>query len=178
MRRQANTNQNRGATDQRANSMTKQLTSSENMETIFEEGGTCPECKKGIMEFPKVENCSCHINPPCSRCLDNRLTCDECGFEEPESEPLPPPSQSQLDAWDKEREKWEESRRRGHTFEDGGRIFNMSHDGSSGSTMVWTGQYEGDVTAEKIFEYLGDGTFGHRGPSLFNGKFTYTKITD
>lgn len=67
---------------------------------------------------------------------------------------------------------------RGHTFPHGGRVFNINHDGSSGSTMVFTGQYEGEVTAADIFAYLGDGTFGHRGPSLGNGRFTYTKITD
>ncbi|MDR3582522.1 MAG: hypothetical protein P4L67_04585 [Candidatus Pacebacteria bacterium] len=44
--------------------------------------------------------------------------------------------------------------------------------------MVYRGRYEGNVTAKDIIEALGDGSFGHRGPILRNGHFTYTKITD
>lgn len=44
--------------------------------------------------------------------------------------------------------------------------------------MVWTGEYEGPVTAKEIIDYFGDGTFGHRGPYLFGNRFEYTKITD
>jgi hypothetical protein len=48
-----------------------------------EEGDKCvnEECK-GIYEWGEVENCSCHINPPCSSCTDNELVCSECGFTE------------------------------------------------------------------------------------------------
>jgi hypothetical protein len=48
--------------------------------------------------------------------------------------------------------------------------------------MVYTGKYEGAVTAAEILAHFGDGTFGHRGPTLYgddkSGRFTYTKITD
>ncbi len=145
-----------------------------------EEGGECPECHEGTMEIPKSKNCSCHVSPPCSACVDKLLTCDSCGWEfEPEYEPTPPPTQSERDGWAKYLADWEAARQRGHTLPSGGRIFDIHSDGSSGSTMVFTGQYEGEVTAREIFEYLGDGTFGHRGPTLLSGKrFTYTKITD
>lgn len=33
---------------------------------------------EGIIQYPKVINCSCHISPPCSACVDNELTCTEC----------------------------------------------------------------------------------------------------
>ena len=46
------------------------------------EGDLCPECGAAAMKYPRVENCSCLISPPCSACTNNRLTCDECGFEE------------------------------------------------------------------------------------------------
>lgn len=36
---------------------------------------------EGILEFPPVENCSCHISPPCGACTDNLLTCNICGRE-------------------------------------------------------------------------------------------------
>jgi len=49
----------------------------------FEEGDKCPEkgCT-GTLEYPPVENCSCHIDPPCHACVNNPLTCAECGWEE------------------------------------------------------------------------------------------------
>jgi len=65
-----------------------------------------------------------------------------------------------------------------HEFGDGKRIYDWDYDSSSGSTMVYKGKYKGDVTAEDILKFFGDGTFGHRGPSLHNGIFTYAKITD
>jgi hypothetical protein len=147
------------------------------MNTVFEEGGKCPECE-GSLYYPKVRGCSCHINPPCSACTDQRLQCDTCDWEESEPEPTPPPTQAERDGWAKWLKEWEEARQRGHTLPGGGRIFDIHDDGRSGSTMVITGRYEGDVTAAEIFAYFGDGTFGHRGPTLANGRFSYTKITD
>ena len=49
----------------------------------LEEGDKCPEegCT-GTMEVGPVENCSCHISPPCSACVNNPLTCNVCGYEE------------------------------------------------------------------------------------------------
>jgi len=144
----------------------------------IEEGCKCPECGDGTMEYPRVENCSCHLCAPCSACVDNRIKCDDCGFEEPEPEPLPSLTKEQEAYWAEERKRWEESRSRGHKLPGGGRIYNCHHDGSSGSTMVWTGQYEGEVTAKEIRDHFGDGTFGHRGPTISGGRFTYTLITD
>lgn len=44
-----------------------------------EEGDICNRdgCK-GVIKFTDPENCSCHINPPCSACLDTRLHCPTC----------------------------------------------------------------------------------------------------
>lgn len=148
------------------------------MKTEFEEGGCCPDAECfGILQYPPVQNCSCHINAPCSPCVDNRLKCPDCSWIEPEPEYIQP-SQAEKDGWAKYMANWEDARRRGHTFAHGGRIFNMREDGRSGSTMVFSGDYEGPVTAADILEYLGDGTFGHRGPSFSGGRFSYTKITD
>lgn len=142
-----------------------------------EEGCKCPECHEGTMAIPPTKNCSCHINPPCGACTEKLLTCDSCGWEF-EPEPPPAPTQSQVNSWAKYMEDMEAARQRGHAFSHGGRVFNIRYDSSSGSTMVFSGQYEGPVTAKDIFDHIGDGTFGHRGPSLSNGRFTYTKITD
>lgn len=47
---------------------------------IREEGENCYRECGGKLEFKEVENCSCHINPPCKACVDNDLTCDQCGW--------------------------------------------------------------------------------------------------
>ncbi len=124
---------------------------------IYEEGQKCPECKEGILDYPKVQNCSCHINPPCSNCVDNKLTCEVCGWEEPEIineqtfRYCAPVSEIVYTRPSKE-------------LGNGKRIFDYYYDSSSGSIMVWKGKYKGDVTAEDILNYFGKGTFGHRGP--------------
>ena len=46
----------------------------------YEEVDKCPKCR-GALEYPEIENCSCHINPPCAACTSNELTCTECGHE-------------------------------------------------------------------------------------------------
>jgi len=48
---------------------------------MIEEGSKCPDCGIGVLEYPMVENCACHINPPCNACVENLLTCPECGWE-------------------------------------------------------------------------------------------------
>lgn len=37
----------------------------------------CP----GVIDERPVENCSCHISPPCGECLTPREYCDTCGWE-------------------------------------------------------------------------------------------------
>lgn len=51
-----------------------------NKKEHYEEGNVCPECG-GILGWPVVENCSCHIRPPCEACMSAVLTCPECGWE-------------------------------------------------------------------------------------------------
>lgn len=57
------------------------------VEIGFDEGDICFRRTEdgyrciGVMKFPEVENCSCHINPPCYAHTENKLTCTDCGFE-------------------------------------------------------------------------------------------------
>lgn len=50
-----------------------------------EEGDICRRdgCK-GSIEFETPDNCSCHINPPCSACVEVKLNCTLCGWREDE----------------------------------------------------------------------------------------------
>ena len=50
-------------------------------EKATEEGDTCPKCNAGKLKYGPVDNCTCHIFPPCSACVDNPLVCDSCGEE-------------------------------------------------------------------------------------------------
>jgi len=138
------------------------------MKNLIDEGSPCPIGCGGTLYYPPVENCSCHINPPCYACISIKLTCNKCGegFREAEE---PHQSSSVLSP---------KMGKPSHDFGNGKRIFDYSYDSRSGSTMVYTGRYEGEVTAKDIISFLGDGTFGHRGPYFQNGRFTYTKITD
>lgn len=142
-----------------------------NTNTVVE-GGNCNECT-GFLHYPKPEGCSCHIHPPCGACEAVRLTCIQCGWEEPEIERQPiDASKSYVMPPYKPFTGYE------YDLGDGKRLYSVFYDGSPGSTMVFKGKIEGDVTAKEILEKLGDGTFGHRGPSICGDTFTYTKITD
>jgi len=46
----------------------------------YQEGGKCPECG-GILFYPPVEDCYCHLSAPCAPCTDNLLLCRDCDFE-------------------------------------------------------------------------------------------------
>jgi hypothetical protein len=47
----------------------------------YQEDDKCPQkdCD-GIMGYERVIGCSCHINPPCSACVNNPLVCLKCGW--------------------------------------------------------------------------------------------------
>jgi len=53
----------------------------------YDEGSKCKftDCN-GTIELEKVENCSCHIDPPCQACIDTRLVCSECGWNPDEED--------------------------------------------------------------------------------------------
>lgn len=137
-----------------------------------EEDSTCPQCSDGKMVYQEVTNCSCHISPPCWACTGNLLTCDECGWEF-----HPPHSEERYRHVGGGIAELYQTRPSIELGE-GKRIFDFDYDSSSGSTMVYRGRYKGGVTPEDIKKAFGDGTFGHRGPTIENGRFTYTKITD
>lgn len=48
-----------------------------------EEGDICnrKECDGVIEEKDTEESCSCHIDPPCKKCVDDRAFCPACDWE-------------------------------------------------------------------------------------------------
>ena len=58
----------------------------------LEEGSKCPqENCEGTMKIAPSKNCRCHINPPCTSCVEAGYVCDTCSWKsssyEPEEEP-------------------------------------------------------------------------------------------
>ncbi|WP_313348147.1 hypothetical protein [Paracoccus sp. (in: a-proteobacteria)] len=63
-----------GPTDSNLDALNRHLANGE------EEGARCDRAGcGGTMIVPDVEGCTCFISPPCSACVNNPLTCDECG---------------------------------------------------------------------------------------------------
>lgn len=131
----------------------------------FEEGDACPECQDGKFCYPPVEQCSCHINPPCSNCVNNQLVCGKCGYipEEPPHKDIPlvhglsmreykpkPLDNTKIDY-----------RTKMHTA----------------ATMIHEGVYPEGTTMEEVRKVV-DGTFGGRFENFGNGKFKYIAYTD
>lgn len=133
----------------------------------LEEGDNCPDggCK-GKVGFNKVEGCACHIHPPCSACVNNPLTCLECGYED-ES----PPEKyvateyaglSQLIHKPRPLDKTKiDYRIEGHTH----------------FTQKCRGVYPEGTTSEEVKKVV-DGTFGGRFEQFGGGTFTFIAYTD
>lgn len=134
------------------------------------EGEVCNRnnCKGIVAEHP-VENCSCHLYPPCSACMTPRNYCATCGWEEADDviindhvvnvnrdtgtyrmwteRPLDP---TKLDY-----------RNKSHTH----------------FTMIKEGVYPEGMTIEEVRKEV-DGTFGGRFEYFDKGKFKFIAYTD
>lgn len=131
-----------------------------------EEGDRCTELKcTGVLDYPAVENCSCHVNPPCSACTSVVLTCPECGWEEeaPDYKDVPvAPGLSMREYKPRPLDNTKiDYRAKMH----------------SGSSMIKEGVYPEGVTAKEVAEIV-RGTFGGRFETFGNGKFKYIAYTD
>lgn len=133
---------------------------------FIEEGDKCPEkdCG-GIMFFPKSENCSCHISPPCGSCTDIKLTCRECGYEE-----IP------------EHHHWIQVAPGLSMREDAPRpLDNTKVDYRikmhSGCSQICEGVYPEGMASAEVRKVV-DGTFGGRFESFGEGKFKFIAYTD
>lgn len=136
------------------------------------EGETCWRngCQ-GVIALHSVENCSCHLHPPCGACTAPRGFCPECDWQEADEvqtfndfivKPGPDPN----GAWewwkprplDPRKLDW---RSKSHTH----------------SSMIKEGVYPEGMTREEV-ERAVRGTFGGRFNHFGNGKFEYVAYTD
>jgi hypothetical protein len=133
---------------------------------FYEESDRCPEggCN-GNFEYIREKSCSCHINPPCSACVDAPLTCNKCGHipDEPPYKDVPVhPGIAMREYKPRPLDKTKiDYRSKMHT----------------GSSMIKEGIYPDDTTQKEV-EAVVKGTFGGRFTRFGNGQFTYIAYTD
>lgn len=136
-----------------------------------EPGQTCNRngCK-GILEEEPRRDCSCHINPPCSACTEDRRYCPECGWRGDEEERI----FAMNDFVVRERKgvylEWK-PRPLDKTKID---WHSKSHTNSS---MIKEGVYPEGITIEEVRKEV-NGTFGGRFEYFGNGAFKFIAYTD
>ncbi len=132
-----------------------------------EEGDKCPVSGcGGTCGFRAVENCSCHISPPCHRCVDNPLVCLTCGWtneDEPEAVYVQvAPGLLQREVKPRQLDSTKiDYRTKMHTH----------------FTQIAEGVYPEGTTRDQV-EAVVKGTFGGRFESFGGGKFRYIQYTD
>ena len=124
----------------------------------------------GVIEEKPVENCSCHINPPCSACTTPAEFCPVCDWaavddEKPFNDFLVTykPSSNNFKSW----------RRRPL---DPTKIDYMI-DSHTNSSQICEGVYPEGTTKEQVIQRV-KGTFGGRFEYFGGGKFKYIAYTD
>jgi hypothetical protein len=121
----------------------------------------------GIIEEREVENCACHINPPCSACTTPREHCESCGWQavdDPECQLTTPKHKGEI--WkqpipkplDNTKIDW--------------RAFSHTH-----FSMIKRGVYPAGTTRDEVIKKV-QGTFGGRFNYFKDGKFEYVAYTD
>lgn len=132
-----------------------------------EEGDTCgvDHCH-GKLGFGIVENCNCHIAPPCNRCVDNPLRCQECGWTD-ESEPA-----SRIVHADGGIGMVENKPRQLDSTKIDYRTKSHTH-----FSQLVEGVYPEGTTSQEVEDVV-CGTFGGRFEKFGGGKFRYIAYTD
>jgi hypothetical protein len=124
----------------------------------------------GIIDEQETDGCcSCHINPPCSFCVDDRHYCPVCGWEAIEEQ------RAYNDKVSKETKPFEYKRR---TIEDLDKTkIDWIYKPHTHFTMLKEGVYPKGATKEDVFKEV-QGSFGGRFDKFENGHFIFIAYTD
>lgn len=138
------------------------------MEIGNEKGEVCNRnnCKGIIDEREKENGCSCHINPPCSSCVDDRNFCPECEWQGIDDQKEYTPNNQNYEPFkvrtfvdlDKSKIDW---------------IY-IPH---THFTMKKVGVYPKHLTESEVRKEV-DGTFGGRFTKFQDGEFEFIAYTD
>ncbi len=135
----------------------------------YEAGDTCKrQFCKGVIDLHPVEDCSCHLHPPCSACTSPRAFCPTCGWEESEDQQVngfvgSTNKKTGIQSW--ERRALDTSRIDWHDLE-------HTH-----FSRIREGVCPEGTTAAQVLELV-KGTFGGRFEHFGNGRFKYIAYTD
>lgn len=141
------------------------------MEPGIYEGDICQRdgCK-GVIAMHPVENCSCHISPPCGSCTKPAEYCPECDWqaiddEVPYSDYLVRPADP-TGAWASYRPRPLDPTK-----------IDWRNEHHTHFTMIKRGVYPEGTTRAEVEERV-RGTFGGRFESFGGGRFSYVAYTD
>lgn len=136
----------------------------------YEEGVPCNRngCK-GLIDIHPSDNCSCHINPPCSSCTSPRGFCPVCGWEEAGEERL----NGFVGRVDAVTQIWKtcQPRQLDSTKIDY-HVIPHTH-----FSQICEGVFPEGTTRDDVLARV-KGTFGGRFDHFGNGKFKYVAYTD
>jgi len=136
----------------------------------FEDGDICNRRRcRGIISIHDVENCSCHINPPCSACTSAKAYCPVCGWEE-KDDIIVNDFVVNIDKSTGSYRTWTPRPLDKNKID----FRNKSHTHFS---MIKEGVYPEGVTKEDVLKKV-KGTFGGRFDYFGDGKFKYIAYTD
>jgi hypothetical protein len=129
----------------------------------------CSECSSENIETKPPENCSCHINPPCSSCTDAPLVCCDCGHEEkPELYTPKMPDNYVPPVYKSNAQRLSEM--------DGSKL-DWIYIPHTHFTMIKKGRYPVEMTRPEVEKEV-TGTFGGRFNLFQDGHFEYVAYTD
>lgn len=152
------------------------------MKVGTETGEVCNRdgCTGTIQESAPHGSCSCHINPPCSHCVDDRHYCPECDWQGIDDQRNYPISAAQshynmaMQHQDNYYDKIKKMMRGELPIGDKPQYMSLGHTHFS---MIKEGVYPAGMTREQLLDEI-KGTFGGRFEHFGNGKFKYIAYTD
>lgn len=122
----------------------------------------------GVIELHPVENCYCHINPPCGNCTAKRGFCPVCGWEE-DRDPLVIDEVTTIyfpvGGVDRKRRVLDPTK------------IDYRIEMHSSSSQLCIGVYPPGATKAEV-EAVVKGTFGGRFEKFSEGHFRYVAYTD
>ncbi len=125
----------------------------------------------GIMEERPIENCSCHISPPCSSCTEERGYCPKCGADV-RDERIATINDYVCNVDARTGKIWEYKPRPLDSTK-----IDWHSKGHTHFTMVKEGVYPEGTTENEVRNVV-DGTFGGRFEYFGGGKFRFIAYTD
>jgi transcription initiation factor TFIIIB Brf1 subunit/transcription initiation factor TFIIB len=142
-------------------------------------------CAGIIAEHDTDTSCSCHINPPCSHCVDDRNYCPVCDWQGIDEQKQPAIDKEQQERnrlyYGKQNKEWQAARNlfyAKYTGKESIEKLEMRTESHTHFTQIVLGVFpEGTETRESI-EQKAKGTFGGRFTFFGKNKFEYIAYTD